>query len=232
MVFRWLAAATLCCLLVALSSAAGQTRTEPERCTYTSYAWHTKKRRAVDRKKVSKSYADVTANERDPNDPRCTVCTEDQVSIDPASFGVRSVKPIRVCWAHASKVESALRSIAKSAEFEVIGLDGYRAGRTRGRVVNQRRTQWSNHSFGTAIDINAKHNGLYRSCNVEEVTEATLKRCRLGMGGAWKPAARPKTTIVKGGVVHKLFTGDVGWKWGGSIEGRIRDLMHFSLTGY
>ena len=46
----------------------------PKTCTYDTYSWHVKKRRAVKRQRVVKPYAEVTGDERDPDDPRCTVC--------------------------------------------------------------------------------------------------------------------------------------------------------------
>lgn len=205
-------------------------RTPPTRCTYSTYQWSTEERRAVNRRTIEKDYAAVVEDERSPEDPRCTVCSEDQVEIDPASFGV-DLEPFSVCWAHAANIERALRNVAESGEFRFTELTGYRPGRTRGRVVDGLRTEWSNHSFGTAIDINADRNGLYTSCDVAEVTPDSIRSCRLGMGGAWDPVGDRSRSVTRDSIVYREFVETVGWRWGGEISGGTRDLMHFSPTG-
>jgi hypothetical protein len=99
-------------------------------------------------------------------------------------------------------------------------------------VVDGLRSEWSNHSFGTALDINADHNGLYRSCDVAEVSESTIDECRLGVGGEWNPGENPRVTVTRDSVVYREFTDRVGWRWGGEIEGSTKDMMHFSPDGY
>jgi len=208
------------------------TRTDPTTCTYRTYEWSTAEGRAVNRRTVEKDYSELDAEERNPTDPRCTVCSEDQITLDPADFGIEGVDPIRVCWVFADAVREALRTVSASDEFVIVELDGYRVGRTRGRVEDGLRTELSNHSFGTAIDINASHNGLYNRCDVTELTEEAIAGCRLGVGGAWRPSEEPRHSIVEGGIVYRAFVEGVGWRWGGEISGRTRDLMHFSPTGY
>lgn len=205
-------------------------RVEPTTCTYRTYNWSTEERRAVNRRTVEKDYADVVDDERSPQDPRCTVCSEDQAEIDPSAFGL-DIEPFSVCWVYRDAIESALRTIAESGEFRFTEITGYRPGRTRGRVVDGLRTEWSNHSFGTAIDINADRNGLYRSCNVDEVNADTIRDCRLGVGGEWDPEGDPSRTITRGSIVYDEFIETVGWRWGGEISGSTRDMMHFSPTG-
>lgn len=211
--------------------ALGLRRDAPTTCTYRTYSWSTVERRSVGHRNVEKAYADVVDDERSPEDGRCTVCREDQVSVDPAAHGYPGIDPVDVCWVYAEAVGAALESMAQGG-FDLQTLTAYRPGRTRGAIVDGLRTEWSNHSFGTAIDINAHHNGLYRSCSVSEVTEDSLQRCRLGIGGAWEPSRRPGSTVVRGGPAYRAFTELVGWAWGGEITGNTRDLMHFSLTGY
>lgn len=207
-------------------------RTEPTTCTYRTYDWSTAEGRAVNRRTVEKDYAALEDDERSPTEPRCSVCSEDQITLDTSELGLEGVDPIRVCWVYAEAVREALRTVSESPEFEVLELDGYRVGRTRGRVEAGLRTELSNHSFGTAVDINASHNGLYNRCDVEEVTEEAVQSCRLGVGGHWRPSDAPAHAIVADGVVYRAFVEGVGWLWGGEISGRTRDLMHFSPTGY
>ena len=85
------------------------------------------------------------------------------------------------------------------------------------------RTQFSNHSFGVAIDINEEQNGLYDHC------VSFGPACRLRRGGIWKPdqvgSLTPDSPIVEG-------LKGMGLKWGGQIEGDQKDFMHFSPSGY
>lgn len=203
----------------------------PETCTYKAYAWDTKKKRSTDHFTVSKPYRDVTDDERDPNAPQCTICSEDQVTIDPAEFGVKA-DVIRICHLYAPQVRQALEAIAKSGTFDIEKLEGYRPGRTRGKIdKNGLRTEWSNHSFGAAIDINAHRNAIYSSCPDKIVGHASdVKNCKKGIGGAYMPEKQPRVSITKDGVVYREMT--KFWKWGGEIEGTTKDIMHFSITGY
>jgi hypothetical protein len=206
-------------------------RVEPEICSYRTYNWSTEERRAVNRRTIEHSYADVTDDERSPADPRCTVCSEDQVAIDPSEFGFDH-EEVWVCWAYADEIRTALSNIAGSEEFRLVELTGYRPGRTRGRVVDGLRSEWSNHSFGTALDVNADYNGLYRSCDVDEVTASNIDDCRLGVGGEWDPNDNPRRTVTRDSIVYSEFIERVGWMWGGEIDGSTKDMMHFSPDGY
>ncbi|MFN3202660.1 MAG: M15 family metallopeptidase [Bradymonadia bacterium] len=218
-------------LLAALTLSVGDAGAESvgdaggEVCTYRTSSWHVKKKKVVGRKKVRKTRAELTDEEKDPDDPRCTVCSEDQTTLE-----LEGLPKVTVCKHHAEAVSKALLQ-AKESGFKIKTLIGYRVGRTRGKVVDDLRTQFSNHSYGTAIDVNAGHNGLYARCALKKApkTAADIKRCSLRVGGAWDPEKRPKTTVVEGGPVHSAF-GEF-WKWGGTIEGRIKDFMHFSITG-
>lgn len=206
-------------------------RETPDTCTYAVYNWSVTERRAVNFRQVRKAYSRVSGDERDPNDARCSVCTEDQVYVG-AGLVPGQPRGVQVCWAWADKVQRALEELSELPTFEFTEVTGYRPGRTRGRVENGMRMQMSNHAYGTAVDINADHNGLYRGCAVAELTAETIRRCSLSVGGAWDPESHPRTSITANGPVVDAFTRDVGWKWGGAIDGHIRDIMHFSLTGY
>ena len=203
----------------------------PTTCTYTAYAWDTVKKRSTNHFNVSKPYAEVTDDERDPNDPRCTICSEDQVTIDTAQFGLSTGK-IRICYAYADQMTAALKTIAASGEFDIEKLEGYRPGRTRGPIdANGLRTLWSNHSFGAAIDINAHKNAIYSQCpNPIRGSKDDVRTCKRGIGGSYDPQKNPRTSITKDGIVYKTMT--TFWKWGGEIEGDTKDIMHFSITGY
>lgn len=199
-------------------------------CSYHTYQWSVVHRRAEKGQTVSKPYGQVTADERDPNDPRCSVCRQDQALIEPAKLGLPGVPAFLACAAHAADLRSALENVAKDGKFKVIDIVGYRVGRTRGTVVDGLRTEWSNHSFGAAIDVNARHNGLYDGCDVAEVTPKSMQGCHLRVGGAWDPEKRPASTVTKATSLYREMTRF--WKWGGEIRGGTRDTMHFSPTGY
>lgn len=205
---------------------------DPNRtCTYRTYEWSTTARRGVNHREVVTTYGELADDERDPADLRCTVCRQDQALLDPAAFGIEGVEAVYVCAVWRDAIAAALLE-AVNAGFEIRELDGYRVGRTRGRIVDGLRTELSNHSYGAAIDINADHNGLYGDCNVSEVTSDTIENCDLRVGGAWDPDARPATTIVRGGALYRAFVETLGWRWGGSIAGSTRDMMHFSPSGF
>lgn len=203
----------------------------PETCTYSAYAWDTRKKRSTEHFTVSKPYAEVTDDERDPLVPLCTICREDQVVINPRDFGISHAE-VRICHVYAQRVKNALEAIAQSGQFEIEKLEGYRPGKTRGKIdKNGLRTQWSQHSYGTAIDINAHKNAIYTQCPSPLSHQASeVKSCKKGIGGAWEPEKYPRLSIIKDGIVYQQMT--QFWKWGGEIEGTTKDIMHFSVTGY
>jgi len=211
--------------LVALLSCAPAAWADPESCTYETYSWDVKLKKGVGHETVKKQRSELTDEEKDPAVPECTVCSEDQVEVK-----VEGVPTIVVCRPFAEQVKTALEE-AKAAGFELKTLVGYRVGRTRGAIKDGRRTQFSNHSYGTAIDINAEVNGLYGDCKLSAVPKnaSDLKGCKLRVGGHWDPAKRPKSTVVEGGAAWNAFTRF--WKWGGTRTDATRDFMHFSPTG-
>ena len=204
----------------------------PETCTYKTYQWSTVKRKSVNRRKVRKKYAELTVEEKAPDfdTSGCTVCEEDQVEV-----AVEGLPTIKVCWSYAPKVEEALTSLKADKSFRIQELIGYRCGQTRGRIVNGMRTEFSNHSFGTAIDINSRNNGLYRRCDLKGKVPTSAKdiaRCKKGIGGEWNPEKNRKVTVTPTSRAYELLTTIVGWKWGGEIPGRTKDFMHFSVNGF
>lgn len=188
-----------------------------ESCTYSTYKWNVNSRKAVDFKRVSHPLTDLLEEEIDPV-TGCTVCEEDQVIID-----MPPVKPFRVCRNVAPAIRQIFYEIISSGE-PVFEVTAYRVGRTRGEPDNSgNRTGFSNHSFGVAVDINSDQNGLYDNCI--EFWEG----CRLIRGGPWLPG-QPGTHTA-GSVTVESMTA-AGFKWGGEIEGKQKDFMHFSLSGY
>ncbi len=80
-------------------------------------------------------------------------------------------------------------------------------------------TSWSQHAYGTGIDINPFHNPYVKGDLVlPELASAYVDRddVRLGM-------------IVPGDVATQGFA-EIGWGWGGHWSS-LKDWMHFSLSG-
>ena len=98
-----------CFLLLLILAVPGSAtaRATPETCTYTTYAWHPAKGKAVNHKQVRKPYAKLGPDERDPHEPRCTPCREDQVEVK-----VDKIPPVTVCHIYADRVRKALESVA------------------------------------------------------------------------------------------------------------------------
>lgn len=186
-------------------------------CTYTTYKWNTHSRKAVDFREVQHAYAELRPEEIDAG-TGCTVCREDQVEVL-----LPGVEPFRVCRLLAPDIRDALISAMEIGE-PIHSVVGYRVGMTRGDTDNLgNRTRFSNHSFGIAIDINERQNGLYDRCI------SFGPGCRLRRGGPWKPGQAGSLTR-ESPVVRALQ--DIGLKWGGEIQGRQKDFMHFSPSGY
>jgi hypothetical protein len=186
-------------------------------CTYRTYSWNTYERRPVDFREVRHPYSELRPVEiHEPTG--CTVCEEDQIEIT-----LPGVAPFRLCKFMAYEIRQAL--LRAMAEGERINsVVGYRVGMTKGDIDGRgNRTRFSNHSFGIAIDVNQLQNGLYDNC------VSFGPGCRLIRGGAWEPEQEGSLT-PHSRVVRDL--GEIGLKWGGQIEGRQKDFMHFSPSGY
>lgn len=186
-------------------------------CTYQTFNWSVNLRKAVDYKTVSRPYNNLTPEETDPASG-CTVCEEDQEIIH-----IQPLAPFHICKKLAPAVKETLSNLIQSGEpiYEVIG---YRVGRTRGEAdANGNRIGFSNHSYGTAIDINPMQNGLYDNCiNFGN-------NCKLIRGGHWQEG-QPGTLTSDSKIVKAMKA--AGFRWGGEIKGKQKDFMHFSLTGY
>jgi hypothetical protein len=187
-------------------------------CSYSTYQWNTFSKRAVNYHRVEKPWSEIEAREIDAMSG-CSVCEQDQVTIT-----IDGVKPFKLCHRVAAKVKHALLT-ARQRGYEIHSVIAYRNGMTRGDPDAQgNRTQFSNHSFGIAIDVNQGSNGLYTNCF------SWGPQCRLIRAGEWKPEQNPLSLTADSELV--LLMKQQGFKWGGEIQGRQKDFMHFSLTGY
>ncbi len=189
----------------------------PAACTYELQAWNVHQKGTITIKKVSHSYDELTPEEVDAV-TKCTVCSEDQVLIS-----IPGIEPFSLCSRIAPGVQRVL-SYLKMQGAPVRTVVGYHVIKSRGPVDgNGNRTGFSTHSFGTAIDVNPEQNGLYDNCI------RFGPQCRLLRGGEWMPGV-PGTLEKDGDIVTAIRR--EGFRWGGEIEGRQKDFMHFSLTGY
>ena len=189
----------------------------PAECTYEMQVWNVNLRNSGLVKKVKHLYGDLTSSETD-HDTGCTVCSEDQVLVN-----IPPLQPFPVCHRLASRVRTVVQDLLRSGT-QLRTVIGYRVIKSRGAVdVQGNRTEFSNHSYGTAIDINPEQNGLYDNC----ITFGP--QCRLIRGGEWK-RGRAGTLELNDDTVRSFK--EAGFKWGGEIAGKQKDFMHFSLTGY
>jgi len=182
-------------------------------CHYQTWEWSVREKRAVNIRRVTTSREKLTQDERGPY-PGCTVCEEDHISISAQG------QDTKVCRAYAQKYQQALIELS-TAKFPITELEGYRVGKSKGPVNAQGlRTQFSNHSYGVALDVNAGKNGLYDHCL------SFSSKCRLLRGGPYWPD-RPGSLRLE----HSLIFRSFGFKWGGEINGQQKDFMHFSPSG-
>lgn len=194
---------------------AAETSRAPD-CHYHTWVWDTRARRSVGHRRVATRKSQL-GPEALHAATGCTVCREDQAWIT-----LEGLPPFAVCRSLAADVRRALRQ-AVEAGFPILEVSAYRVGMSKGPVdANGLRTQFSNHSFGIALDVNASRNGLYTRCTVFG------PRCTLLRGGPWRPGV--PGTVTQDSAIYRAFR-DIGWKWGGELPGRQKDFMHFSLSG-
>lgn len=186
-------------------------------CTYTTYQWNVDRKKAVNFKTVKHPYSALDDYEFDPV-TGCSVCEEDQTIVK-----ISNLPPFKICKHLAGDIYYQLSQLLNSDE-PLNKVVGYRVGMTRGDVDETgNRTQFSNHSFGIALDINDEQNGLYDHCYVFG------SQCRLRKGGTWDPN-HPASLTENSSIV--LTMKRIGFKWGGEIKGQQKDFMHFSPSGY
>lgn len=187
-------------------------------CSYDTWRWNVHSKQIVQQERIVRSYAAIRSDERDKASG-CTVCEEDQVKIDISGLPV-----FYVCKLIAPQVRHAFAQLQERGT-PIKSIIAYRVGRSRGKVdASGNRSEFSNHSFGVALDINSEHNGLYNRCT----TFGPL--CVLSRGGVWLPGNDPLSISRDSGIVRLLKA--AGLKWGGEIAGQQKDFMHFSPSGY
>lgn len=185
-------------------------------CHYNTWTWDTLKKRSVNHHRVAKLKSQLKPEEVDAQSG-CTLCEEDQTRIK-----LGDLPPFAICKRFATDVRAALQR-SLEAGFPITEVSAYRVGRSKGPVDEKgQRTQFSNHSFGVALDVNPRQNGLYANCFTFG------PQCRLLRGGPWRPGV--PGTVTRDSPVYGLFQ-NIGWKWGGQLAGRQKDFMHFSLSG-
>lgn len=185
-------------------------------CHYSTWTWDTKTRKTVQHERVAKNKKELSKEEKDPYS-KCTVCEEDQISIS-----MNGVGAFKICRHFAEPIKKILEE-ARRDGFPLIEVIGYRVGKSKGAAdKNGLRTKFSHHSFGSAIDINPNFNGLYDNCN------HFGPDCILLRGGRWN--ASNSASITKNSLLYLRFK-KMGWKWGGELQGKQKDFMHFSKMG-
>ncbi|MFP5370505.1 MAG: M15 family metallopeptidase, partial [Actinomycetes bacterium] len=81
------------------------------------------------------------------------------------------------------------------------------------------QTRWSEHAYGTAVDINPFHNPLVkRDLVLPELASAYADRGDV----------RPGMHVAEVAAVQAFA--DIGWTWGGTWRSS-KDWMHFSVNG-
>lgn len=185
-------------------------------CTYETWDWDVVQKKAINLKKIAKSKSELTPEEKGQT-PGCSVCQEDQIEMQ-----IDRIPKFKVCKIIKEKIEDAINKTLKS-NFPVTSVVGYRVGKTKGPLNSSgQRTQFSNHSYGMAVDFNSDKNGLYDFCmNFNP-------GCKLIRGGPYNRGN--SGTITTDSAIYKNMTAH-GFKWGGEINGKQKDFMHFSLSG-
>lgn len=185
-------------------------------CTYDTWEWDTLTKKSVNHRTVTKAKEELDAEEKGTV-AGCTVCREDQEEVK-----IGTLAAVQVCRVFAPKIREALIK-AMSDGFPIDTMIGYRVGKSKGPIDSKgRRTQFSNHSYGTAIDINAEKNGLYDNC------VQFGPKCKLLRGGRY--VAATSGAITPNSAIYRRLI-EAGLKWGGEIEAKQKDFMHFSLSG-
>jgi hypothetical protein len=186
-------------------------------CSYETWDWDTIQKKSVNHRKVVKDKKELEPEERSDVDG-CSVCIEDQSRVE-----IAGLPAFTVCKVYRDRIVQAV-SRAQQTGFKFQSIIGYRVGKSKGPIDPKGlRTQFSNHSFGTAVDFNSEVNGLYDNC------PSFNAKCKLLRGGVYRPDT--EGAIVKDSSIYQEML-RAGFKWGGEISGKQKDFMHFSTSGY
>jgi hypothetical protein len=185
-------------------------------CEYSYTVWNTILKKSEGPFRVNKPYSQLSKLEKSPEG--CTPC-----EIDQQLMRLNNGLSFTACKSFAQKFKKTLDKILESGR-KIETVLGYRPSISKGQMdALGRRTVFSHHAFGTAIDINENFNGLYTNCINWNAG------CQLIKGGAYSPqhplAIRDNDEFVTN------FKG-LGLRWGGQIQGIQKDFMHFSFDGY
>jgi len=182
-------------------------------CHYQTWDWSTKENRSVNHRQVIKPYSELNREEKG-SISGCTLCEEDQVEIK-----ISEVPPFKICKIYENQIEEIILK-AKEDHFPFYSIIAYRVGKSLGPIdFEGKRTKYSQHSYGLAIDFNSKLNGMYNSC------VSFNSKCKLIHGGNYEPD-RPGAITSESKMGKALQ--QLGFNWGGHLVGRQKDFMHFS----
>lgn len=185
-------------------------------CEYHFTVWNTKTKSSDGPFTINKDYKDLKPSELGPLG--CTPCEIDQKEII-----LDNKMKVKICIKLAGPLLETLNQILKLG-YPLESILGYRPSISKGIAdASGRRTELSNHAFGTAIDLNENYNGLYVNCL------QWSSNCRLQKAGIYRPGHPLSLTMNS---VPVLLLKKIGLKWGGEISGKQKDFMHFSPTGY
>jgi hypothetical protein len=190
---------------------------ELKRCNFNYSIYNSYAKKSLERKNISIDYDNLNPLYIDKNG--CRICEEDQSYVI-LENGVQ----FRACYKYAKTFQAILNNVLKKG-FPIAEVIGYRPQMSRGKLDSRgNRTEFSNHSFGSAIDINPKSNGLYGQC-----LSWNKDNCRLILGGPWRPGHDPHS-IKRNSLLIKEMK-KAGFLWGGKLAGKQKDFMHFSKEG-
>lgn len=190
------------------------TREKSILCTYQYSIWNTYKKKSVLQEPKRMSRAELPDEFKDSTG--CSICEEDQEEIK-LSNGIE----FHLCYKYAETVKEILED-ALDDGYEIQSVTGYRPSMSRGPLTYDGfRTKFSDHSFGSAIDVNAQSNGLYYNC------EQWNPKCTLRIGGVYKPHEDSLSLTLESRIVKDFK--DKGFIWGGEVTGKMKDFMHFSI---
>lgn len=189
--------------------------TQARLCHYQTWEWDTIQKRSVNHRQIVKSYSDLNEEEKGKN-PNCTICEEDQIEIK-----LPDIPSFKICKIYAEEIKKVIIKTQKEG-FPFQSIIAYRVGKSLGPTDGQgRRTIFSNHSYGEAIDFNSEMNGMYNNCR------SFNEKCRLIHGGKYE--SKMIGALTNQSLIYQEMK-NLGFHWGGEYAGSVKDFMHFSIA--